>query len=440
MNRFLPLLGVALATYASAQGQSTTALAQWSFDKAHHTAQVEQLGDNRIASDSPQQGWLRYAGSEPVTLDKNHNPGVAGMQEGDFWSFEVAVDSLPRGERIGIDFCYGGDSSASPYYRLEYYERGRWHTAGKTQRIGKSRYTHRLYQSAENNSYKVLGSFRLKKALVHDTLRIRWVAVAPAETADAHSQFYNQHGLGVYVRQLGNIEFKAHRRILFVGNSYTYYNLVPAIVRELAAYEGVELDVEAFTIGGCTMQRHLQSRDCRDALHRGGYDYAVLQDHSLYPTLIGTPHDRDITHHMQAIVDTLRSYSPNVRPLIEMTWGRRDGYQGADHDFDFMKQYRTMQQRIRERVVVEAAQCRAGYIPVGDAWQRVRSERPELELYEPDGSHPSYVGSYLIAAVIYQTVMRQPFSAQASNGLLDEATAGYLRQVAQESVAALPKE
>jgi hypothetical protein len=50
------------------------------------------------------------------------------------------------------------------------------------------------------------------------------------------------------------------------------------------------------------------------------------------------------------------------------------------------------------------------------------------------------VGSYLIAAVIYQTVMGQPFSAQASNGLLDEATAGYLRQVAQESVAALPKE
>lgn len=64
---------------------------------------------------------------------------------------------------------------------------------------------------------------------------------------------------------------------------------MPGIVRELASFEGRDLRVEMFTIGGCTMERHLEQADCRDLIERGGYDFVVLQDQSLHPALIGTP-------------------------------------------------------------------------------------------------------------------------------------------------------
>lgn len=76
----------------------------------------------------------------------------------------------------------------------------------------------------------------------------------------------------------------------------------------------------------------------------------------------------------------------------------------------------------------------AGCIPVGVAWSRVRSERPDIELYAADGSHPSYAGSYLAAAVICTTLTGAPFGAAPSDGLLDPDTAAYLRRVAEQTV------
>ena len=51
-----------------------------------------------------------------------------------------------------------------------------------------------------------------------------------------------------------------------------------------------------------------------------------------------------------------------------------------------------------------------------------------------DGSHPSYAGSYLAAAVICTTLTGAPFGAAPSDGLLDPDTAAYLRRVAEQTV------
>ncbi|MDP5121693.1 MAG: hypothetical protein NWQ46_08875, partial [Spirosomaceae bacterium] len=41
----------------------------------------------------------------------------------------------------------------------------------------------------------------------------------------------------------------------------------------------------------------------------------------------------------------------------------------------------------------------AGIVPVGKAWELARKLRPDLQLFVPDGSHPSDIGSFLIASV-----------------------------------------
>lgn len=278
---------------------------------------------------------------------------------------------------------------------------------------------------------------------MRDTLRIRWVQAADLRADDGRpipsdsigaSGFCNAHGLGACIRRLGARPLSRPRSVLFIGNSYTYYNLVPGIVRELASFEGRDLRVEMFTIGGCTMERHLEQADCRDLIERGGYDFVVLQDQSLHPALIGTPDDQGIAGRMEAIVAHIRTHNPKVRPYVEMTWGRRDGYTDRKFDYDFLRSYASMQERIRVNTLAEAEAVGAGCIPVGVAWSRVRTERPDIELYAADGSHPSYAGSYLAAAVICTTLTGAPFGAAPSDGLLDPDTAAYLRRVAEQTV------
>ncbi|MBR2961555.1 MAG: hypothetical protein IKC42_00800, partial [Alistipes sp.] len=54
--------------------------------------------------------------------------------------------------------------------------------------------------------------------------------------------------------------------------------------------------------------------------------------------------------------------------------------------------------------------------------------------YHTDAHHQSYAGSYLSAAVVYQTIYRQPFDENVSDAKLPHDVAAYLRSVAERVV------
>lgn len=437
-------LALMLACTVRAAAQQPAALpCRWYFNRAHHAATAEGLAADGIPAEDNPAATLRYEGAATAAVTKNHLPAVTGGASGDRWVFSIPVDSLAAGERIGVDFLYGTGSRAAHRYRLEYCDKGRWRPAGRLLHDREARgvrYTHRLYGSDSNNSYKVFGTIRLRHPLLRDTLRIRWVQAEPCQPADSapqlESRFNTAASLGIYVRNLGSVRLSKPLHVLFIGNSYTYYNIMPGILRELAFREGVDLRVEMFTIGGCTMERHLNQSDCRDLIQRGGYDFAILQDMSLHPALLGSSEDYGIAGHMQAMVDYVRRYNPHVKPLIEMTWGRRDGYKEKKYNQEFLTTYAAMHERTCRNTLALAEACGTGCLPVGLAWGRVRAERPDIELYNRDGTHPSYAGSYLIAAVAYVTLTGRPFGASPADGLLDAATAAYLREVATATALA----
>lgn len=64
---------------------------------------------------------------------------------------------------------------------------------------------------------------------------------------------------------------------------------------------------------------------------------------------------------------------------------------------------------------------------------RVRSEKPEYELYMPDGSHPSEAGTLLAANVIFSVIYGKPYASEIRAGV-PQQQAEYLRQVAQQTV------
>ena len=59
-----------------------------------------------------------------------------------------------------------------------------------------------------------------------------------------------------------------------------------------------------------------------------------------------------------------------------------------------------MQARIREAYTRAASEADGRMAPVGDAWLKVLTEHPKIELYSSGGEMPSECGSYLAVCVV----------------------------------------
>ena len=67
-------------------------------------------------------------------------------------------------------------------------------------------------------------------------------------------------------------------RVLFIGNSYTYYNNLPGMVAQLS---GGRIETRMVARGGSTLQQLWDFGEAPAAIREGRWDYVVLQEHSL---------------------------------------------------------------------------------------------------------------------------------------------------------------
>jgi hypothetical protein len=213
-------------------------------------------------------------------------------------------------------------------------------------------------------------------------------------------------------------------------------------LKELAWNEGHYLDCTLYFHGGYSMKKHLADHVSRETVEVGGFEYAFLQDQSISSLRIGTSADHNVVGEMGKMVARVKKYSPNAKCIIEMTWGRKDGdnttKSKALQDIktahpEFFESYDAMQKVIIKNTTAMAQELGVGLSPVGVAWEIVRRERPDIELYVKDGSHPADAGSYLAAAVGYLTLFKEPFKADTPIRLNPEV-AKYLRSVAERVV------
>jgi len=74
------------------------------------------------------------------------------------------------------------------------------------------------------------------------------------------------------------------KRILFVGNSYTYQWSLPQTVEDMARKKGQDLFIQHSTAGGVHWGHHWRSErglTTRQMIKDGDYDIVILQNHSL---------------------------------------------------------------------------------------------------------------------------------------------------------------
>jgi hypothetical protein len=185
-------------------------------------------------------------------------------------------------------------------------------------------------------------------------------------------------------------------RVLFVGNSYTYFNNLPQLVTALAASANPSqvIETEMVTVGGATLKSLWAGGKPQAALASGKWDYVVLQEQSTLglPKLVDNiPQINDPKNFHEAV----RMIDPEIKktgakPLLYMTWARKDS---PDKQQLLTDAYQSIAKELGDKVA-----------PVGLAWQAALKARPTLELHVADKSHPNPAGSYLAACVFYATL------------------------------------
>ncbi len=221
-------------------------------------------------------------------------------------------------------------------------------------------------------------------------------------------------------------------RVLWIGNSYTFYNDLPEMVQKIAATKGMNLSMTKILKGGEKFSGHLKNDNLIKELSQGAWDYVILQEYSSTPGYSTQTVAKEVYPYAQKLDSLAKSGSPDVKVIYYMTWGHKHG-NNRQTAYPLDDTYELMQDRIKTTYLEMAYENGSWCAPVGMAWQKVRNEQPNIQLYDPDLSHPSIMGSYLAANTIFTTIYRKPYQTNFTAGIPSEL-AEYLQRVAEETV------
>jgi len=215
--------------------------------------------------------------------------------------------------------------------------------------------------------------------------------------------------------------------VLFVGNSLTFANDLPKMVADCARARNVIIAHDMYAPGGYTLSQHAVDGRLAAKIANGGWDYVVLQEQSILPAL---PQERvasEVYPFAKLLADAVKASNPVAQVVFYMTMGKKDGEQEFAKTYPMLSNYDWMQERLAESYTVMAEQNSGLLAPVGRVWQRVRKERPTLELYA-DNTHPNVTGTYLAALVFFSLLCKgNPIGLPHPQGI-DDATAAYLQK------------
>lgn len=219
------------------------------------------------------------------------------------------------------------------------------------------------------------------------------------------------------------------RPVLFLGNSRTYYNDMPYMVRRIADSAGwpERLQVEMRAIPGASFERLWKDRETQQLLAAPGWSNVIVQGNS------GAHVDEAsrAIFHDYGVRLVERAKTSGSEPALVVGWNY--GPQAFnDHPELEPSDYHD---QIQSDYGELAGESGATLINVGGVWADIASGLP-FSLYT-DGNHPSLHGSYLYALMAYTHLAgSSDLSAvtYAPSGISDEHAALIRRRV-QEAMS-----
>lgn len=215
-------------------------------------------------------------------------------------------------------------------------------------------------------------------------------------------------------------------RVLFIGNSLTASNDLPAIVQALAeAGRQRPLWYEPQVHMGGSLEDQWEAGQALHTLRTGKWDVVVLQQG---PSSL--PESRkNLLEWSGKFANEIRSVG--ARPALYQVWPESNRPQAFD--------------QVCESYRLAAKEVDGLLFPVGEAWRAAWRRDPKLQLYS-DSLHPTPAGSYLAALVMYQRLFNaSPIGLPAklqlkgdSGGIIDLPAdrARLLQEACAEAIAA----
>lgn len=221
------------------------------------------------------------------------------------------------------------------------------------------------------------------------------------------------------------------KKVLFLGNSYTFYNDLPSLVSQMATNTGDVLIYDSNTPGGFRFMHHASNLTTQNKIDSDNWDYVTLQAQSQETSWSQDIMETDVFPYALQLVNAIRANNPCSQPLFYMTWGRENGDIFNCGNYPWVCTYEGMDDAIRATYIYMAETYTTEVSPVGAVWRYLRTHHPEIDLYLDDASHPSLTGSYAAACAFYTMIYKKDPTLMTWNSTLDEATANTIKSAAK---------
>ena len=179
---------------------------------------------------------------------------------------------------------------------------------------------------------------------------------------------------------LSNTDFN----ILFIGNSLTYTNDLPELVKNRAEQEGIIIGTKMLARGNYAIIDHWQDGEVQKEIATKQYDFVVIQQG---PS--SQPYGR------QVLIEYGEKYKElcvnnEAELAFYMVWPSLNNY----HTFNGVIKNHEDAASMNDAIL-----C-----PVGKVWKQHFDATDEFDYYGPDGFHPSLKGSEVAADVIVSSL------------------------------------
>lgn len=215
--------------------------------------------------------------------------------------------------------------------------------------------------------------------------------------------------------------------VLFVGNSLTYTNDLPATVAAIARDAGDTIRVRSESGPNLALIDHLNGATAAAAaIAAEAWEFVILQQG---PTPAGICRDSLVL--WTTMFDPLIRASGATTALL-MPWTAKN-------------QMGSLLEDVRVSFQEAAAAVGGVFIPAGEAWRIALAANPALALWGSDDFHPGGTGTFLTALVVYERITghdARDLPARAFAGgapfPLEAATVRLLQRAAHDANEAFP--
>lgn len=198
-------------------------------------------------------------------------------------------------------------------------------------------------------------------------------------------------------------------RILFIGNSLTYFNDLPALVAELGKMDETTITYKMLAPGGYSLEDHWNRGDAQKEMQATHYDLVVgQQGPSALP-------------ESQVLLKMYAEKYARECAKLKTSWALYMVWPSEARSFDL------------DNVIFsysEAAKATSALLlPAGLAWKLAWSTDPQFPLYGSDRFHPSKTGSLLAAITIYAALQQKE-----NLDFIDRTSASWKNEISDEQL------